>query len=72
MTPLARLVLVLPFVGGAGPSTDKPLTPVGGDPARGERIVKDRATAACLLCHSGPFPAPHQQGLIGPSLDGVG
>ncbi len=38
----------------------------------GRRIVEDRALSACLLCHSGPFPSPHLQGTIGPSLDGVG
>lgn len=43
-----------------------------GDPAHGAAIVQDRATSACLLCHSGPFPAPHLQGTIGPLLDGVG
>jgi sulfur-oxidizing protein SoxX len=43
-----------------------------GDPARGGRIVEDRQLSACLLCHSGPFPAPHLQGTIGPSLEGVG
>ena len=42
------------------------------DVANGRRIVEDRATSACLLCHSGPFPAPHLQGNIGPRLDGVG
>ena len=43
-----------------------------GDPARGRKIVGDRAVSACLLCHSGPFPAPHLQGSIGPRLEGVG
>ncbi len=43
-----------------------------GDAARGRRIVGDRAVSACLLCHSGPFPAPHLQGSIGPRLEGVG
>lgn len=43
-----------------------------GDPAAGRRIVENRALSACLLCHTGPFPAPHLQGNIGPSLDGVG
>ena len=43
-----------------------------GDPALGRAIVQDRALSACLLCHAGPFPAPHLQGTIGPRLDGVG
>ena len=43
-----------------------------GDPARGAAIIQDRATSACLLCHAGPFPAPHLQGTIAPRLDGVG
>jgi sulfur-oxidizing protein SoxX len=43
-----------------------------GDAANGRKIVEDRTVSACLLCHSGPFPAPHLQGTIGPSLDGVG
>jgi sulfur-oxidizing protein SoxX len=43
-----------------------------GDPVNGQLIVEDRALSACLLCHSGPFPAPHLQGNIGPRLDGVG
>jgi sulfur-oxidizing protein SoxX len=43
-----------------------------GDAVSGRKIVEDRALSACLLCHSGPFPAPHLQGTIGPALDGVG
>ncbi len=43
-----------------------------GDAANGRKIVEDRALSACLLCHSGPFAAPHLQGTIGPALDGVG
>ena len=42
------------------------------DAENGREIVENRALSACLLCHSGPFPAPHQQGNIGPRLDGVG
>jgi sulfur-oxidizing protein SoxX len=49
-----------------------PLTRQSGDPGRGRQIVENRAVSACLLCHSGPFPAPHLQGTIGPSLDGAG
>jgi sulfur-oxidizing protein SoxX len=42
-----------------------------GDVANGRKIVEDRTLSACLLCHSGPFPAPYLQGNIGPRLDGV-
>jgi len=43
-----------------------------GNPAAGAAIVQDRALSACLLCHAGPFPAPHLQGTLGPDLRGVG
>lgn len=42
-----------------------------GDAVNGRKIVEDRTQSACLLCHSGPFPAPHLQGNLGPRLDGV-
>ena len=42
------------------------------DPVQGRKIVENRAKSACLLCHSGPFLAPHSQGNIGPPLNGVG
>ena len=42
------------------------------DAVNGRKIVEDRSLSACLLCHAGPFPAPHLQGNIGPRLDGVG
>ena len=57
---------------GNGETMDTPLTAQPGDPAQGRRIVENRAVGACLLCHAGPFPEPHLQGTIGPSLDGVG
>jgi sulfur-oxidizing protein SoxX len=51
---------------------DRPLSGQPGDPVRGRQIVENRQLGACLLCHSGPFPSPHLQGTIGPSLEGVG
>ena len=51
---------------------DTPLTAQPGDAARGRQIVENRPLSACLLCHSGPFPAPHLQSDVGPPLDGVG
>ena len=56
----------------ASDALDTPLTAQPGDPARGRQIVENRQLSACLLCHSGPFPEPHLQGTVGPSLDGVG
>src|SRR5690242_13767917 len=64
---LADVLALLVMLGGAAP-----LTPQPGDPTRGRAIVENRALSACLLCHSGPFPAPHLQGTIGPPLDGIG
>jgi sulfur-oxidizing protein SoxX len=48
------------------------LTGHDGDPVHGREIIINRQLGACLLCHSGPFPDPHLQGSIAPSLDGVG
>jgi sulfur-oxidizing protein SoxX len=59
-----------PCAGAAGPGLP-PLTGDPGDPARGRSIVENRALSACLLCHAGPFPAPHLHGSIGPDLGGV-
>ena len=59
-------------IAAATDAIDAPLTSQAGDPVRGRQIVENRELSACLLCHSGPFPAPHLQGTIGPSLAGVG
>jgi L-cysteine S-thiosulfotransferase len=48
------------------------LTGTRGDPARGRAIVMDRRVAACLLCHTGPFPEEKFQGNLAPDLSGVG
>jgi len=63
---------LLLMLGGATDAIDTPLTAQPGDPMRGRQIVENRALSACLLCHAGPFPAPHLQGNIGPPLGGVG
>jgi len=51
---------------------DTPLTEQPPEPLAGRRVVLDRALSACLLCHTGPFPAPHLHGSIGPDLTDVG
>jgi L-cysteine S-thiosulfotransferase len=60
------------MIAAASDAIDTPLTSQPGDPARGRGIVESRQLGACLLCHSGPFPEPHLQGSIGPSLAEVG
>jgi L-cysteine S-thiosulfotransferase len=57
--------------GNAG-AMEASLTGQPGDAVQGRQIVGNRQVSACLLCHAGPFPDPHLQGNIGPSLDGVG
>lgn len=55
-----------------GDALARPLTDAPGDPARGAVLIADRAKSLCLLCHTGPYPAPHAHGDIGPDLSGVG
>lgn len=48
------------------------LTGQAGDAARGAVLIQQRQKSLCVLCHSGPFPEPHLQGTIAPSLAGIG
>ena len=47
------------------------LTGRTGDPARGERIVRDPDKATCLICHAIPIEGEPDPGNIGPPLHGV-
>ena len=47
------------------------LTGRPGDPARGERIVRDPDRASCLICHAMPIEGEPDPGNIGPPLNGV-
>ena len=47
------------------------LTGRPGDPARGERIVRDPDKATCLICHALPIEGEPDPGNIGPPLHGV-
>ncbi len=53
-------------------SIPESLTGRPGDPVRGERIVRNKDNATCLICHAIPLPDEPDPGNIGPPLDGVG
>ena len=55
-----------------GDAIPEPLAGKRGDPARGRRIVLDRETGNCLICHRVPVPGEPFQGDLGPDLAGVG
>jgi L-cysteine S-thiosulfotransferase len=49
-----------------------PLNGAVGDIMRGRRIVLNRETGNCLICHRVPEPNEAFQGDVGPALDDVG
>jgi sulfur-oxidizing protein SoxX len=55
-----------------GDAMPEALTGVAGDPDRGRRVVADRRTGMCLLCHPAPIPEERFQGDLAPDLAGVG
>jgi sulfur-oxidizing protein SoxX len=55
-----------------GDGIPKPLTNDAPDAANGRRIVTERQTGLCVLCHSGPFPEAPFQGDIATNLAGTG
>lgn len=55
-----------------GRAIPEPLGGAVGDAARGRRIVLDRATGNCLICHKVPEPGEPFQGELGPDLAGIG
>jgi sulfur-oxidizing protein SoxX len=54
-----------------GDAVEAPLGGLAGDAARGARIVRNRETANCLICHTIPDPTEPFMGEIGPPLAGV-
>ena len=54
-----------------GDAITEPLA-AAGDTQRGRRIVRDRETGNCLICHKAPEPDELFQGDLGPDLGGIG
>ncbi len=61
---------VAPFVV-TGDAVEAPLDGLAGDAERGARIVRNRETANCLICHTIPDPRESFMGEVGPPLAGV-
>jgi len=55
-----------------GDAVQTPLNGLVGAPGRGRRIVIDRQTGNCLICHSIRSIDEPFQGVIGPALNDVG
>ena len=67
----AEPALIAPFAV-EGDAVVAPLDGKRGDASRGRRIVLDRETGNCLICHKVPEPGERFQGDLGPDLGGVG
>ena len=55
-----------------GDGIPQPLTAAAPNVENGRRIVTERQTGLCVLCHSGPFPEVRFQGDIATNLAGAG
>jgi L-cysteine S-thiosulfotransferase len=55
-----------------GDGIPKPLTSDTPNVENGRRIVTERQTGLCVLCHSGPFPEARFQGDLATNLAGTG
>ena len=55
-----------------GDGIPKPLTQDTPNIENGRRIVTERQTGLCVLCHSGPFPEARFQGDLANNLAGTG
>ena len=55
-----------------GDGIPKPLTSDPPNVENGRRIVTERQTGLCVLCHSGPFPEARFQGDLATNLAGTG
>jgi sulfur-oxidizing protein SoxX len=55
-----------------GDSIPAPLEGRTGDPQRGRKLVLDRETGNCLICHQVPVTGEPSQGDLAPTLAGVG
>ena len=55
-----------------GDGIPKPLTDDKPNVENGRRIVTERQSGLCVLCHSGPFPEARFQGDLATNLAGTG
>jgi len=55
-----------------GDAIPAPLAGLAGNAERGRKIVVDRETGNCLICHQIPITGEPSQGDLAPSLAGVG